>query len=92
MHSPIDIHIMITPTAPPIYIASLIMSMESSEESSVSVGVTVGGVSVLEVVVVVFVVVGIVTGPVARPTVASLLWCTPMQYYCIITISGYIAT
>ena len=51
MHSPINIHIMITATAAPINIASLIVSMESSEESPVSIGVTVGGVSVLEVVV-----------------------------------------
>ena len=61
--------------------------MESSEESLSPVGVIVGGVSVLEVAVVVVddddddddVVVGIITGPVARPTVASLLCCTPTQ-------------
>ena len=49
--------------------------MESSEESLSPVGVIVGGVSVLEVAIVV----GIITGPVARPTVASLLCCTPTQ-------------
>ena len=68
--------------------------MESSEESLSPVGDIVGGVSVLEVAAVVVVdddgdddddddddddVVGIITGPVARPTVASLLCCTPTQ-------------
>ena len=63
--------------------------MESSEESLSPVGDIVGGVSVLEVAVVVVVVVdddddddvvvGIITGSVARPTVASLLCCTPTQ-------------
>ena len=60
--------------------------MESSEESLSPVGVIVGRMSVLEVVVIVVVVVvvvvivvGIITGPVARPTVASLLCCTPTQ-------------
>ena len=76
MHTPINIHIMITPTAPPMNIASLIVSMESSEESPVSIGVTVGRFSVLEVAVVV---VGIIAGLVATPTVGSLLCCTPTQ-------------
>ena len=66
MHTPINIHIMITPTAPPMNIASLIVSMESFEESPVSIGVTVGRFSVLEVAVVavIFVVVVVVVAAV----------------------------